>query len=130
MGARFAGGASLRAHLPAELVAQALLHMREGFPVPYFQVGDTGDPTAAAKNVLVTGTLDHYRLPGLVLLDLRLERGLALGRGRLTAGLDVFNVTNAATPLQVSRDVDLPSFDRSREIVRPRLLRLGLDYRF
>ena len=65
-----------------------------------------------------------------MLLDLRLERGLAVGRGRLTAALDVFNVTNAATRLQVARDVDLPGFDRPREIVRPRLLRLGLDYRF
>ena len=37
---------------------------------------------------------------------------------------------NAATRLQVARDVDLPGFDRPREIVRPRLLRLGLDYRF
>ena len=130
VGARFAGGATVVARLPKGFAASALLHMREGFPVPYFQVGNTGDPTAAAKNVLVTGTLDHYRLPGLVLLDLRLERGLALGRGRLTAALDVFNVTNAATRLQVARDVDLPGFDRPREIVRPRLLRLGLDYRF
>ena len=130
VGARFVGGASVRARLPAGLSASALLYMREGFPIPYFQVGNTGDPTAAAKNVLVTGTLDHYRLPGLVLLDLRLERGRALGRGRLVAGLDVFNVTNAATRLQVARDVDLPGFDRPREIVRPRLLRLGLDYRF
>ena len=130
VGARFAGGATVRARLPADFVASALIHMREGFPVPYFQIGNTGDPTAAAKNVLVTGTLDHYRLPGLVLLDLRLERGLGLGRGRLTAGVDVFNLTNAATRLQVARDVDLPSFDRAREIVRPRLLRFGLDYRF
>ena len=130
VGARFAGGASLRARLPGQLAASALVFMREGFPIPYFQIGDTGDPTGAAKNVLVTGGLDRYRLPGLVLLDLRLERGWSLGRGRLTAAVDVFNVTNAATHLQVARDVDLPGFDRAREIVRPRLVRLGLDYRF
>jgi hypothetical protein len=80
--------------------------------------------------VLVTGDLDAYRLPGLVLLDLRLERGVSLGRGRLTAALDVFNATNAATRLQVARDVELPGFDRPRELVRPRLLRLGLEWRF
>ena len=130
VGARFVGGASAVAHLPVGLSASALLYMREGFPIPYFQVGNTGDPTAAAKNVLVTGTLDRYRLPGLVLLDLRLERGFGLGRGRLVAGLDLFNATNAATRLLVARDVELPAFDRPREIVRPRLLRLGLDYRF
>lgn len=130
VGARFAGGASVRSRLPLGFEASALLHLREGFPVPYFQVASTGDPTAASKNVLVTPRLDRYRLPGLVLVDLRLERGIALGRGRLAAGLDLFNVTNAATRLQVARDVELPAFDRPREIVRPRLLRLGLDYRF
>jgi hypothetical protein len=28
------------------------------------------------------------------------------------------------------RDIELPNFDRPREIVRPRIVRLGLDYRF
>jgi hypothetical protein len=130
VGARFVGGASLRVHLPLAFRAAALLHLRQGFPVPYYQVASTGDPASPSKDVLVTGDLDAYRLPGLVLLDLRLERGVSLGRGRLTAALDVFNATNAATRLQVARDVELPGFDRPRELVRPRLLRLGLEWRF
>jgi hypothetical protein len=130
VGARFAGGTRVRVRLPKQLYAAALFHLREGFPVPYFQVASTGDVTAGSKNVLVAERLDRYRLPGLVLLDLRLERGFAVARGRLTVGLDVFNVTNAATRLQVARDVELPAFDRAREIVRPRLARLGLEWRF
>ena len=129
-GARFAGGASLQARLPAGFEAAGLLHLREGFPVPYYQVADTGDPTAGSKNVLVSGRLDRYRQPGLVLLDLRLARGFGLGRGRLTVALDVFNATNTAATLQSARDVELPAFGRPREIVRPRLMRLGLDWRF
>ncbi|HEX9709918.1 MAG TPA: hypothetical protein VGB42_08150, partial [Candidatus Thermoplasmatota archaeon] len=85
VGARFVGGASLRARLPLGLSAAALLHLREGFPVPYFHVASTGDPSSPSKDVLVTDTLDRYRLPGLVLLDLRLERAFSLGRTRLTA---------------------------------------------
>jgi hypothetical protein len=104
--------------------------MREGFPIPYYQVASTGDPTAGSKNVLVSGNLDRYRLPGLVLLDLRLSRGFGVGKGRLTVALDLWNAANAGTTLQVARDVELPAFDRPREIVRPRLLRLGLDWRF
>ena len=130
VGARFAGGASLRARLPAGFEASGLLHMREGFPVPYYQVASTGDPTAGSKNVLVSGELDRYREPGLVLLDLRLARAFGLGRGRLTLGLDVWNATNTAATLQLARDVELPAFGRPREIVRPRLIRLGLDWRF
>jgi hypothetical protein len=130
VGARFAGGASLRARLPAGFHTSALFHMREGFPVPYYQVASTGDPTAGSKNVLVSERLDRYRQPGLVLLDLRLARGFGLGRGRLTFGVDVWNATNTAATLQSARDVELPAFGRAREIVRPRLVRLGLDWRF
>jgi hypothetical protein len=130
VGAHFVAGVSLRARLPLGLSSAALLHMREGFPVPYFEVASTGDPASPSKDVLVTGTLDRYRLPGLVLLDLRLERGFSFGRTRLTAALDLFNATNASTRLQLARDVELPAFDRPRELVRPRLLRLALDWRF
>ena len=98
--------------------------------MPYYQVASTGDPTAGSKNVLVSGPLDRYRQPGLVLLDLRLARGFGLGRGRLTVALDVFNATNTAATLQSARDVELPAFDRPAGIVRPRLMRLGLDCRF
>jgi hypothetical protein len=130
VGARYAAGLFARARLPWSFRATALFHVREGFPIPYFQVASTGDVTAGSKNVLVTGRLDRHRLPGLVLLDLRLERPITLGRGRLTLGLDVFNTLNSATELQVARDVELPAFGRAREIVRPRLLRLGVEWRF
>jgi hypothetical protein len=46
------------------------------------------------------------------------------------AALDVFNLLNAGTTLQVTRDVELPAFDRPREIVRPRIARLGLEWWF
>jgi hypothetical protein len=44
--------------------------------------------------------------------------------------VEAFNLLDAATTLQVARDVELPAFSRAREIVRPRLLRLAVDYRF
>jgi hypothetical protein len=128
--ARWMAGGSVRARLPWGLEAAAVVNARDGFPIPYFQVGNTGDPTSGSKNVLVSPTIDTYRLPSLVLADARLARGFALGPGRLTVALDVFNVANAATRLQVARDVELAAFDRTREIVRPRILRLGLSFRF
>jgi hypothetical protein len=104
--------------------------LREGFPIPYVEVAGTGDPTSGAKSILVSPRLDAFRLPAVVLLDLRVARGFALGRGTLTAAVDAFNVLNRATELQVTRDVELPSLGRAREILRPRIVRLGLDYRF
>jgi hypothetical protein len=128
--ARYMAGATLRARLPVGLEAAAHLHARDGFPIPYIQVGNSGDPTGAAKNVLIAPRLDSYRLPSLWLLDVRLSRSFRIGRGSLTADVDVFNVLNSAAALQVARDIELAAFDRTREIVRPRIARIGLRYRF
>ena len=128
--ARWTGSAGLSASLPWRLAASARLYARDGFPIPYFQVADTGDPTGAAKNVLVSPGIDVFRMPPLALLDARLERSMRVGRGTLTGGVDAFNVLNRATTLQVTRDVEVPSLGRPREILRPRMVRFGLDYRF
>ena len=126
---RWTAGASLRAELPWRLAAASRVYARDGFPIPYYQVVGS-DPTVGSKNLLVSPALDAYRLPALVLVDLRLQRGFRLGRGALVAALDVFNLLNTAATLQVTRDVELPAFDRPREIVRPRIARLGLEWRF
>ena len=128
--ARWTAGAAAAAPLVAGVKGALRLHARDGFPIPYFQVASTGDPTAGSKNVLVTPQLDTYRLPGVLLLDLRLSRDFALPGGRLTTSVDVFNATDAADTLQVARDVELPAFGRPRDLVRPRILRFGLEYRF
>jgi hypothetical protein len=128
--ARWTAGLAARASLPWSLQASALVHAREGFPIPYFVVADTGDPTGGAKNVLVSPHLDSYRLPAVVLVDVGLSRALHAGPGSLTVGVDVFNVLNRATVLQVARDLELPAFDRPRELMRPRVARVSLSYRF
>jgi hypothetical protein len=127
---RWSGGAILTTRLPGQLAGTLLAQAREGFPVPYFQVASTSDPAAGAKNVLVSSQLDRYRLPALFELHARLERAVVLPSGRLTLGADVFNLLNSATLLQRSRDVELPAFSRPREILRPRILRLGVEYSF
>lgn len=128
--ARWQAGLLARASLPFRFRTGVRLHAREGFPIPYFQTANTGDPTAGSKNVLVSPTLDSYRLPAVVLLDMRLERAFRVGRGRLTAAADVFNLLNRGTPVQAARDVELSAPGRAREILRPRLVQLGLDYSF
>jgi hypothetical protein len=98
--ARWSGGLAAQAPLPAGSTGYVFVHGREGFPVPYIHVANAGDPTAGAKNVLVSPSLDTYRLPALVELDLRLER------------------------------VESPSLAQPREVLRPRLVRLGVTFEF
>jgi hypothetical protein len=128
--ARWMAGASLHGRLPWALAAVVQVTARDGFPIPYFQVGNSGDPTGAAKNVLITPRLDRYRLPPLWLVDARLSRSFRLGRGTLVVDLDAFNLLDRSTALQVARDVELGAFNRPREIVRARVARIGLGYRF
>jgi hypothetical protein len=128
--ARFTAGAAVRAPLPLGLEATAIVHAREGFPIPYFQVADTGDPTGGGKAVLVAPGLDAFRLPALVLVDARLSRDVQVAPVTVTAFVDAFNLLNTAATLQVARDVELPALDRPREIVRPRLIRGGVSVRF
>jgi hypothetical protein len=128
--ARWAAGLELATKLPARFEASTILYAREGFPIPYFKVTPTGDPSAGAKSILVAPELDSYRLPALILLDARLARRFALGRGELTLGLDVFNLLDRDTPLQAARDVELPRPGKARERVRSRVGRIGLEYRF
>ncbi|HEY3122303.1 MAG TPA: hypothetical protein VGL15_16880 [Vicinamibacteria bacterium] len=127
---RWSGGMSAEVGLPARFSAAANLYARDGFPVPYFVVASTGDPTGGSKNVLVARNLDTFRLPALLLLDARVGRGFRLRGGSLRLAADVFNLLNRSTALQVTRDVELSSLGRAREILRPRIVRVGLDYRF
>ena len=97
----------------------ANLHARDGFPDPVLPGGEqAATPRAAAKNVLIaprpTATGCLAVAPGRAPVA-----GFRVGRGTLTADLDVFNVLNRAAALQVARDIELAAFDRTREIVRP-----------
>jgi hypothetical protein len=128
--ARWSAGATVTARLPWRLEATLDGWAREGFPIPYYQVGASGDATAGQKNVLIAPTLDAYRLPAVVMVDARLSRTLPLRRGALTVGLDAFNLLNRSTTLQVERDFEVPSFDRPREILRPLIVRIGVEWVF
>ena len=127
---RWNAGVTLAVPLPWRMLAAADVYGRDGFPIPYVQVASTGDPSAGSKNVLVSPHFDSFRLPPLWLLDARLQKTIGLGRGRLSVAVDAFNLLDRSTTLQIARDVELPAFGRPREIVRPRIVRLGLDYRF
>jgi hypothetical protein len=128
--ARWNGGALVNSPLPAHLAGALLLRARDGFPIPYFQAANAGDPTAGSKNVLVASALDRYRLPPLVQVDAQLSRAWRRGGRRVMATADVFNVLNSGTTLQVNRDVEQPSVGEAGEILRPRMVRLGVTVEF
>lgn len=102
------------------------LHGREGYPVPYSLTVLGSDNVLRA--VEVTPPEGFRRLESLYAIDLRIEKELALGRGplRATLGLDVFNLLDDSSVLEVERQLGGPQAGQVRELQSPRILRLGV----
>jgi hypothetical protein len=100
--------------------------LRQGFGRLYNNSGtNTFDPISAAKTVLLVDDVGANRLPALSNLDVRVGKAFNVARANINVDLDIFNVTNAATVLGREYSVNLATADRVREIMQPRILRLG-----
>jgi hypothetical protein len=107
--------------------------MRQGFSAPYFILSDTdgaGDAIVPEKNVLLVTDVGKNRLPTVHTFDARVSKNLTFRRANVNLDLDVFNLFNSAKVL--GRDYDLASsgFNQVREIVNPRIVRLGVRFGF
>jgi hypothetical protein len=104
---------------------------RQGFSMQYFrnQVRTT-DPTQRDKTVLLLDESGEYRLPAMTSLDLRLGKEFAIQRARLNLDLDVFNALNSATVLGREYNLRLAAGNQVREIMNPRVLRVGVRVSF
>lgn len=124
LNARWQVSATATVLLPWQFEATATVTGREGSPSPYIirqSLGLDGN-----RSVLMTPRIDTVRLDDLWNLDARLARSVRVGPARVQLLADLFNVTNAATPLVRDRNLRSASFDRVLMRVNPRILRLGL----
>jgi hypothetical protein len=105
---------------------------RQGYGQPFFATTRTSDPTFTQKRVLVVDP-DESRLPGVVSLDVRVGKTFNIQEHELAFDLDIFNVLNNSTVLGRQFDVTTTGdtgFNQPLEIMNPRLLRLGVRFRF
>jgi len=71
------------------------------------------------------------RLPNFYNVDLSLSKDFVLGRyGRLTLQVDAFNVLNFDHDIWRENRLNSPYYDEIQEILNPRVIRLGVRYRF
>jgi Carboxypeptidase regulatory-like domain/TonB-dependent Receptor Plug Domain len=107
------------------------LLVRQGYAEPFEYRVNTDDPVTTTKDVLLTSSVDQYRLPAVVLLNARVEKTVKLGRSNLTFSLDAFNLFNEATVLQRQFRLDTGSAANSvLAIMNPRIARLGIRITF
>jgi hypothetical protein len=104
---------------------------RQGFSIPYHRTRvATADPLASQKSVLLVSEVDEQRLPTVTSLDFRVGKEIAIQRTRINIDLDIFNILNQSTVLGREYDFRLTTFDNVKEIMNPRVLRLGLRFGF
>jgi hypothetical protein len=109
----------------------ANLVSRQGFAMQYNrnQV-ETNDPLLQLKTVFLLDEPGQARLPGVASLDLRVGKEFRVQRASFNVDLDLFNALNAATVLGREYNLRLNAANQVREIMNPRVLRLGLRVNF
>jgi hypothetical protein len=104
---------------------------RQGYSQPYFRNNvPSGDPMANLKTVLLVEEIDQFRLPSVTSLDMRIGKEFTFGRAKVNTDFDVFNLLNSSTVLGREYNLRLTTGDTVREIMNPRVLRLGLRFSF
>ena len=115
-------------NLGANLVA------RQGYAQPFYRSQVvTGDVLSSRKTVLLTTDVSANRLPMATSLDGRVEKAFKFGRANVAVDFDVFNLFNNATVLGRTYDGRLTGalgFLQTREIMQPRIARLGVRFNF
>ena len=106
--------------------------MREGYALPYYHASadDTGDALASAKNILLFPDVDRFRLPNVHSFDARVSKMFAVDRLNLHVDFDAFNLFNTSTILVRQIDRSATAFNAPREIMNPRIFRLGVRVQF
>ena len=124
--------------LPKNFRISANLNGREGYALPYFlrvdqTVGGIGGPLDGlnSRQNLQVGSVTQYRTDNIFVVDLGISYLLQLG-GDTTVdlGIDVFNLLNDDTILQLERRMGSTSAGRIDEALSPQVFRLSAKVTF
>jgi hypothetical protein len=107
---------------------------RQGYSQPFFrsQVVTT-DTLSNRKSVLLNNDFDSNRLPAVTSFDGRVEKMFTFGKAKFAVDFDVFNLFNSGTVLGKTYDARLTGalgYNQIREIIQPRIARIGLRLNF
>lgn len=87
-------------------------------------------PGAGTERIRVE-PVDSNRAPNVGIFDIRVDKSFTLGKqfGRVTAMVDVFNLTNSGT-VTAFRTLTAPPFKEVTALLDPRIVRFGVRYEF
>jgi Carboxypeptidase regulatory-like domain len=120
--------------------ASAAVYGHQGYPTPSYVIVNRGG-LGSRSPVLIDPTIDDTRNPNVNIVDLRAEKSFTFRGVSIIGSADVFNAFNSNTTLQVTRNAGTlnlatgaftptATFAQAREIVSPRIFRLGVRVQF
>ena len=80
--------------------------------------------------MLLVDDVGEFRLPTVHSFDSRVSYALRFNRANVHFDWDIFNLFNSATELQRVLDINSAAFNQVREIMNPRIMRLGARITF
>jgi hypothetical protein len=121
--------------LPADVTLAGSLVSNGGYP--YQSNFNVTRALASTQGVSLTrstqtvsfGPRGDERLPNVTMVDLRVSRRFRFGSRSLSPQLDFFNIGNAPTVVSLQNTVGSTYLD-PREIVAPRIIRVGFSFDF
>jgi hypothetical protein len=129
MQAKWSYNAMALYQLPWGVSVSGTVYGRQGYPrVEYVSVNRGALGTAT--QVLLNPDVDASRYESVNLVDLRVQKAFTMGGVNATFDFDLFNTFNENVVLQANRQSDSSSFGQAREIVAPRVARVGLRIMF
>ena len=107
----------------------AALDTRQGYP-DLQTVNITSRPNSAGAVQVLIAPPGSVRLPNFAQLDLRIDKPFELNRTKLDVSFDIFNVMNANTILAEDTIQNAPNANDVTQILAPRILRLGVTFKW
>jgi hypothetical protein len=105
--------------------------LRQGYGEPFYRDRvATKDPVLGNKRLLLTSSVDQFRLDPVSSLDARIEKMFKFDRTSFALDLDVFNLFNSATVLGRQYNARVTTYNTVQEIMNPRIARLGVRFFF
>jgi hypothetical protein len=106
--------------------------LRQGYPMPWNRStsGGFSDPLGSTKTLLLVPDFGYARLPAVSSLDMRIGKRFKINNVTMNFDADIFNVMNSAIALGREYKYTSSNYTLVREIMQPRILRLGLRINF
>ncbi len=106
--------------------------VRQGYPMPWNRSTSGGfhDALGSSKTLLLPPTFDYALLPAPGPLDFRIGKRQKINKVTLNFDLDLFNALNSATELGREYRYTSSNYTLIREVMDPRIARVGLRIQF